>query len=66
MSTVPEVIAAAALGMKVLGISCVTNSGAGISETKLSHEDVQTVANAAAKQFKLLLNGVLKNLSMDS
>ena len=40
MSTVPEVIAANHMGMKVLGISCVTNMAAGILPQKISHEEV--------------------------
>ena len=40
MSTVPETIAANHLGMKVLGISCVTNMAAGILPQKLSHQEV--------------------------
>ncbi|MCC6476655.1 purine-nucleoside phosphorylase [bacterium] len=65
MSTVPEVITAAALGMKVLGISCVTNSGSGISDVKLSHEDVQDVANSAAEHFSMLIRGILTNMSTE-
>lgn len=66
MSTVPEVIAAAALGMRVLGISCVTNSGSGISDSKLSHEEVQAVANSAAEKFSTLLRGILTHVSAKS
>lgn len=40
MSTVPETIVARHMGMRVLGISCVTNLAAGISATHLSHEEV--------------------------
>ena len=40
MSTVPETIVARHMGLKVLGISCVTNLAAGISATQLSHEEV--------------------------
>ena len=40
MSTVPEVIAANHMGMKVLGISCVTNMAAGVLPQKINHEEV--------------------------
>jgi purine-nucleoside phosphorylase len=40
MSTVPEVIVANHMGMKVLGISCVTNMAAGILPQKINHEEV--------------------------
>ena len=40
MSTVPEVIVASHAGMKVLGISCITNMAAGILDQPLSHEEV--------------------------
>lgn len=63
MSTVPEVIAAAALGMKVLGISCVTNAAAGIAPSKLSHDDVQAVANEAASRFAQLIRTIITRLN---
>jgi purine-nucleoside phosphorylase len=59
MSTVPEVICAAALGLRVLGISCVTNWAAGINDAPLDHEDVQKVAAEASERFSKLLRGVL-------
>ena len=46
MSTACEAIAANHMGMKICGISCVTNMACGISENPLNHEEVQETANA--------------------
>jgi purine-nucleoside phosphorylase len=62
MSTVPEVIAAVALGMRVLGISCVTNWSGGISDHPLTHADVQEVAARASSSFTKLLAGILEGM----
>lgn len=62
MSTVLEVIAAKHLGMKVLGISCITNLAAGISATPLSHEEVTETANRVRVKFEALLSGVLERI----
>ncbi|MDI6813784.1 MAG: purine-nucleoside phosphorylase [Desulfitobacteriaceae bacterium] len=51
MSTVPEVIVANHGGMRVLGISCVTNMAAGILPQKLSHAEVMETAERIEKQF---------------
>ncbi|MDD4189289.1 MAG: purine-nucleoside phosphorylase [Eubacteriales bacterium] len=51
MSTVPESTAAAHCGMKVLGISCITNSATSTHKTPLSHEEVLAAAKAAEKVF---------------
>lgn len=51
MSTVPEVIVANHGGMRVLGISCVTNMAAGIMGQKLSHVEVMETAERVEKQF---------------
>ncbi|MBF0313008.1 MAG: purine-nucleoside phosphorylase [Oligoflexia bacterium] len=63
MSTVPEVIAANHLGLKVAAISCVTNLAAGMSGKKLDHEEVKVEASKAMKNFTNLLKGVLTQLS---
>ncbi|MCB0833286.1 MAG: purine-nucleoside phosphorylase [Bacteroidetes bacterium] len=55
MSTIPEVIVAKHGGMRVLGISCITNLGTGISHEKLSHDEVTTTANRVKTQFETLL-----------
>lgn len=63
MSTVLEVIAAKHLGMRVLGISCITNLAAGISPTPLSHDEVTETANRVRRTFEGLLRGVLERLA---
>lgn len=55
MSTAVEAVAAHHMGMKVCGISCVSNMAAGISKSKLSHEEVQEMANKKAPEFKRLI-----------
>lgn len=62
MSTVPEVIAANYLGMKVLGISCVTNMAAGILERPLAHEEVVETGRRVMPALTRLLQGVLERL----
>lgn len=55
MSTAPESIAANHFGIKVCGISCITNMGAGIVNQKLKHEDVKEEAMKAMNYFTQLL-----------
>lgn len=62
MSTVLEVIAARHLGARVLGVSCITNLAAGISETELSHDEVKETAERVRDRFVGLLSGVLAKL----
>lgn len=61
MSTVPEVIAARHVGMKVLGISCITNMAAGILEQPLSHEEVMETAKKVETRFVSLVNKLISN-----
>lgn len=62
MSTVPECIAANHVGLKVCGISCITNLAAGISKQKLSHDEVKEVANMAMNKFSNLLKNILEKM----
>lgn len=55
MSTVPEVIVARAIGMRVAGISCVTNLASGISPHPLSHAEVIETTTRVAVQFESLV-----------
>src|SRR5881398_3031303 len=62
MSTVPEVIAARARGMRCLGFSSVTNVAAGLSAQKLSHLEVLEAGKQVAGQLEQLIRGVLRRL----
>ncbi|MDB4912564.1 MAG: inosine guanosine and xanthosine phosphorylase family [Gemmatimonadetes bacterium] len=55
MSTVPEVIVARAIGMRVAGISCITNMACGISMHPLSHAEVLETTTRVASQFEQLV-----------
>jgi len=59
MSTVPDVIAARHVGMKVLAISCITNYGSGINGEPLRHEDVKVEAMKSREKMKTLLDNFL-------
>lgn len=59
MSTVPEVIVASHGGMKVLGISCITNMGTGILKQPVGHEEVIKAGQEVAEKFLKLLRGVI-------
>jgi len=55
MSTVPEVIVARAIGMRVAGISCITNLASGLSPHPLSHAEVIETTNLVAERFEKLV-----------
>ena len=63
MSTVLEVIAARHMGMRVLGISCITNLAAGISAHPLSHDEVTETATRVRARFQDLVRHVLERLA---
>jgi purine-nucleoside phosphorylase len=60
MSTVPEVIVAAQMGIRVLGISCISNMAAGISSQKITDDEVLETAKKASRKLYSLLNGIIK------
>ncbi len=63
MSTVPEAIAANHCGMRICGISCVTNLAAGMSNGSLNHKEVQETADRTAADFQKLVTEVVKKLA---
>lgn len=62
MSTAPEAIVANYCGIKVLGISCLTNYAAGVSVTPLNHQEVIDTANKVKENFKNLLSEIIKTI----
>jgi purine-nucleoside phosphorylase len=62
MSTVPESLAASAAGMKVLGVSCITNLASGLSDQPLNHAEVSRVAAKVETDFVEWLFDVLSRL----
>ena len=66
MSTVPEVIAANHMGMKVLGISCVTNMAAGILPQKIHHEEVLETGRRVRGTLIKLLRSIAPRLAKES
>jgi len=62
MSTAVEAVAANHMGLRVGGISCISNLAAGLSKVPLTHEEVQETANRVARQFKDLIEAVVTRL----
>jgi len=64
MSTVPEAIVANYCGIKVLGISCISNAASSSDGTALSHEEVITTTNKAKSKFKNLIIRIIQKMSV--
>lgn len=62
MSTVPEVIVARTLGLRVLGFSCITNLACGLSDVPITHADVIATTTRVADQMQRLVRGVVARL----
>lgn len=60
MSTACEAMAARHMGLKVCGISCITNMAAGMSNQPLDHKEVQETADRVAKEFKELVTETIR------
>lgn len=63
MSTVPETIAANHCGLKVLGISCITNMAAGVLDKPLCHAEVIETSNAVKEKFSIFVKEIIKNIN---
>ncbi|HYP13198.1 MAG TPA: purine-nucleoside phosphorylase [Bryobacteraceae bacterium] len=66
MSTVPEVIVANHMGMRVLAISCVTNMAAGVLPQKISHQEVLDTGRQVQATLKLFLRTVVPRLESEA
>jgi purine-nucleoside phosphorylase len=65
-STVPEVLAARQLGLRVLAIASITNRAAGLSRRPLSHEEVLAVGKRASESLARLLDALLPRIEMEA
>ena len=62
MSTVPEAVVAHHSGIKCAGITCITNMAAGVTNEKLSHEDVKEAAAKVEENFKKVIHEFIKKI----
>ena len=66
MSTVPEVITARARGLPVLAVSLVTNRAAGLSASRLSHDEVLETGRVAGRRLEALLRRIVRDLPQEA
>jgi purine-nucleoside phosphorylase len=66
MSTVPEVIVARHMGIRVLGISCVTNMAAGVLDREIDHAEVMQTGERVKAEFMALLRAVISHVAADA
>ena len=62
MSTACEAVAANHMGMKICGISCISNLACGMTEQPLSHKEVQEAADKVAPLFQALVTETIKEI----
>jgi purine-nucleoside phosphorylase len=62
MSTVYETIALRELGVRVIGVSCITNAGAGMEGSVLDHEHVQEIARSAGQRLGCLVECLVQHI----
>jgi purine-nucleoside phosphorylase len=62
MSTVPEVLVARARGMRVLGLSCITNLACGLSNAPITHGEVLETTRRVEQTFRGLVRGIVERL----
>lgn len=62
MSTACEAVAANHMGMKICGISCISNLACGMTEQPLSHKEVQETADKVAPLFQALVTETIKEI----
>ncbi|MCB0341094.1 MAG: purine-nucleoside phosphorylase [Pseudobdellovibrionaceae bacterium] len=62
MSTVAEAIAARHAGLRICGLSCITNLASGISQQQITHDEVKEVARRVENDFNTILKGLIVEL----
>ena len=62
MSTACEAVAANHMGMRICGISCISNLACGMTEQPLSHQEVQEAADRVAPLFRQLVTESIRNM----